>query len=108
MDFTTIIGLFNIIVGLMLTASILIMGGGLALWYIRLGPSPSYRDEAIKMMQWAVAILFVLVMLLYVAQFVQTHRALTVMVVTAALAAAVAYFVATQVLAGGGEEEEHH
>ncbi len=108
MDLSTIVGLFNIIVGLMLVAAILVMGGGLALWYVRLGPSPSYRDEAIHAMEWAVAILFVLVVLLYIAQFVQTHMALTMMLIAVTVAAAIAYFVATEVLANKGEEEEHH
>jgi hypothetical protein len=108
MDIATIVGLFNIIVGLMVVAAFLMMGGGIVLWYVRLGLFPSYRDEAIKMMQWGVAILFVLVVLLWVAQFVQTHKALATMVVIAVVAAAVAYFVATQVLTGNSEEEEHH
>lgn len=108
MDISTVVGLFNIVVGLMVVAAFLMMGGGLALWYVRLGLFPSYRDEAIKMMQWGVAILFVLVILLWVAQFVQTHKALATMLVIAVVAAAVAYFVVTQVLTSSGEEEEHH
>lgn len=108
MDLSTVIGLFNIIVGLMLVLSILIMGGSLMLWYVRLGTSPTYRDEAIDYMRWAVSILFVLVVLLGVAQYVQTHMAISMLVVGAVIAAAIAYFVATQLMAGGGEEEEHH
>jgi hypothetical protein len=109
MDISTIVGLFNIIVGLMLVAALLLMGGGLMLWYVRLGVHPSYRDDAIDLMQWSVAILFVLVVLLWVAQWVQTHKALSMMIIVAAVAALVVYFVATQVLAGSGaEEDEHH
>jgi hypothetical protein len=108
MDIGTVVGLFNIIVGLMLVAAILFMGGGLALWYVRLGVSPSYRDEAIEMMQWAVSILFVLVVLLWVAKFVQTHKALTMMAIGAVIAAMIVYFVAAQSLSGGGEGEEEH
>ena len=108
MELTTVIALFNIVVGLMLVASILMMVGGLMLWYVRLGTWPTYRDDAIKMMQWAVAILFVLVVLLGVAQFVQTHIALSTMIIGAAVIAAVIFFVGTTMLASGGEEEEHH
>ena len=61
MDLTTVIAIFNILVGLMLVMSILMLMGGLGTWYVRLGTSPTYRDEAIKMMQWGVATLFVLV-----------------------------------------------
>ncbi len=107
MDLSTVIGIFNLLVGLMLTASILLMVGGLILWSVRLGIMPSYRDEAIKLMQWAVAILFVLVFLLYIAQFVQTHRALTMMLIGTAIVAIIAYFVANVMLAGGDKKEEH-
>lgn len=108
MDLSTVIALFNIVVGLMLVISILAMGGGLMLWYVRLGTSPTYRDEAIDYMRWAVAILFVLVVLLGVAQFVQTHMAMSMLAIGAVVFAAIAYFVATQLMGGGGEEEEHH
>ncbi len=108
MGIATVIALFNIVVGLMLVASMLFMGGGLMLWYVRLGTYPTYRDRAIEMMQWAVAILFVLVVLLGVAQYVQTHMAVAIFALGTLIAAAVAYMVATTMLGGGGEEEEKH
>ncbi len=108
MDFTSVIALFNIVVGVMLTFSILLMGGGLMLWYVRLGTYPTYRDEAILMMQWAVTILLVLAVLLWIAQLVQTHMAQATMVVGAIVAAAVVYFVGTTLMASGGHEEEEH
>jgi amino acid transporter len=106
MDITTLVGLFNVVVGLMLTASILAMCGGLMLWYIRWGPSPSYRDDAIDIMQWGVAILFVLVVLLYVAQFVQENQALVTMVAVVFIVALVAYFIAKEALSSGKVEKK--
>lgn len=67
------VGLFNVFVGLMLTASILLMVGGLIIWVIRFGTWPTYREEAFEYMKWAIAILFVLNVLLAVAQLVQKH-----------------------------------
>ena len=107
MDLSTITALFNILVGLMLVMSILMMLGGLGTWYVRLGTWPTYRDDAIKMMQWGVATLFVLVVLLGVAQYVQTHMAVSMMAVGAVVAAIVVYFVGTELMSKGGEEEEH-
>ena len=78
------------------------------LWYVRLGTFPTHRDNAIDLMKWGVAILFVLVVLLWIAQFVQTHMALSMLTLGAVVAAAVVYFVATTMLASGGDEEEHH
>lgn len=108
MGLDTVIALFNMVVGLMLVASILFMAGGLALWYVRLGTWPTYRDDAIEYLQWGVAIIFVLVVLLSVAQYVQTHMALSLMVIGAILAAAVVYVVGTTMLGGGEEEHEDH
>lgn len=108
MELATIVGLFNIMVGLMLVVSALLMCGGFILWYVRLGTFPSYRDDAINIMQWGVAILFVLVVLLGVAQFVQTHTALVMMLIGALIAAGVVYVIATSVTASNGEHKEEH
>lgn len=71
--FTQVIGLFNIFVGLMLTVALLTYGLGFFLWLCRLGTWPTYRTEAIKIMEWSVVILFVLVVLLAIVQFFQYH-----------------------------------
>lgn len=107
MDLSTVTALFNIVVGLMLVAAFLAMAGGLMMWYVRLGTWPTYRDEAIGVMQWGVAILFVLVVLLGVAQYVQTHMAISMMALGAVVAAVAVYVVATTMMEGGGEKEEH-
>ncbi len=107
MGLPIVVALFNIVVGLMLVASMLLMGGGLMLWYVRLGTYPTYRDDAIDIMQWGVAILFVLVVLLGVAQYVQTHLAETMLAIGVLIAAAVAYVVVSQMTAGGEDDKEH-
>jgi len=71
--FTQVIGLFNIFVGLMLTVALLTYFLGFFLWLCRLGTWPTYRTEAIKIMEWSVVILFVLVVLLAIVQFFQYH-----------------------------------
>lgn len=107
MDLSTVTALFNIVVGLMLVAAFLAMVGGLMQWYVRLGTWPTYRDDSIKIMEWGVAILFVLVVLLGVAQYVQTHMAVSMMALGAVVAAIAVYVVGTTFLSGKGEEEEH-
>ncbi len=75
---TQFVGLFNVFVGLMLTVSILIMGAACIMWLARLGTTPTYRDEAITLMQWAIAILFTVTVLLLLVQFVQRQTAMAV------------------------------
>lgn len=70
---TQIVGLFNIFVGLMVVAAFLLYGGGLIMWMTRLGSWPSPRDEAIRIMMWAPVILFTLIVLLAIVQFLQGH-----------------------------------
>ncbi len=67
------IGFFNVFVGLMLTVGILLFAFGFIMWIGRLGSWPSYRTEAIKVMEWSVIVLFVLVVLLGIVQFFQNH-----------------------------------
>lgn len=70
---TQAVGLFNIFVGLMLAAALLLYGGGFVLWVTRLGSWPSPRDYAIELTAWAPTILFVLIVLLAITQFLQGH-----------------------------------
>ncbi|OGG53812.1 hypothetical protein A3H16_03490 [Candidatus Kaiserbacteria bacterium RIFCSPLOWO2_12_FULL_53_8] len=71
---TQAVGLFNVFVGLMLTIALLAWATGFVVWWVRLGTWPSYRTEAITIMEWSVVILFVLVVLLGIVQFFQEHR----------------------------------
>ena len=70
---TQAVGLFNVFVGLMVTGALLTYGIGFVIWFVRLGTWPTYRTEAIKIMEWSVVILFVLVLLLGIVQYVQNH-----------------------------------
>lgn len=73
-------------VGLMLTAALLTYGLGFVIWLTRLGTWPTYRTEAIKIMEWSVVILFVLVVLLAIVQFFQYHPREAAFVVSAIVA----------------------
>ena len=66
-------GFFNIFVGLVLTVALVTYGIGAVIWIVRLGTWPSYRTEAIKILEWSVVILFVLVVLLLIVQFFRDH-----------------------------------
>lgn len=100
-------GLFNIMVGLMLVAACMFFFGGLGMWFVRLGTWPTYRDEAIDLMQWGVAILFVLAVLLAIVQFVQNHYGAAVFVFGIIILIAVAWVVVTLSQAKGADENGH-
>lgn len=70
---TRVVELFNIFVGLLLTASILTFATGFVVWITRLGTWPTYRTEGVKIMEWAVVQLFVLVVLLMIVQLFRDH-----------------------------------
>lgn len=100
-------GLFNIIVGLMLVLCFLLFFGGLGMWFVRLGTYPTYRDDAIRLMTWAVAIMFVLAVLLAIVQFIQRHAALASFLVGIAIVIGVAWLAVKVSQAKGGEDKEH-
>jgi hypothetical protein len=104
-----VVGLFNVFVGLMLTAALLIYGVGFSMWWIRLGSWPSYRTDAIRALEWAVATLFTLVVLLGIVQFFQQHREAAMYVVSVIVLVLVIWAIVYMVRqSSGGEEKEKH
>lgn len=101
-------GVFNIFVGLMLVAAFLTFFGGLIGWYVRLGAWPSYRDDMIHVMMWAVAIMFVLVVLLALVHFVQVYQAAAAFVFGVALFLGAAWVVMTVATAKPKKEGDEH
>jgi hypothetical protein len=99
-------GLFNILAGLMLVVSFLLFFGGLGMWMARLGTFPTYRDDAIMMMQWGVAILFVLAALLALVQFIQKNTDIAYMIL-GGVVVAVGIWIALTVAAQKPDEDEH-
>lgn len=100
-------GLFNVFVGLMLTAAFLSFGTGTILWAARLGTYPTYRDEGIRYMMWGVVVLFVLVILLAVVQFVQHHAAAAAFLFGVVVLILAGWMVLTVATAKEEKKEEH-
>src|SRR3989344_8156157 len=105
--FSRVLGVFNVFVGLMLTAALLTYATGFIVWVIRLGTWPSYRTEAIKIMEWSVVILFVLVVLLAIVQFFQNHPRTAGMIISFIVAAILIWIIVVLAAKSGGEKEEH-
>ncbi len=101
-----IFGLFNIFVGLMLVGAIIAFVAGLIVWMVRIGTIG--RSEGIRIMEWGVVTLFVLVVLVAVQQYFISHPA----AVTALIAIIAILFVGYIVIevikgSGGGGKDEH-
>jgi len=73
-----ILAFFNLFAGLMLTLSLVFFIGGFIIYLVRLGTWPTYREEAVELMKWGVAILFTLVVILGIQQFLLAHLAVAV------------------------------
>jgi|SRR3989344_5490887 len=100
-------GLFNIFVGLLLTVSMILMGAGIMMWGVRLGTWPSYRTEAIRLMEWANGILFTLILLLLVSQFVQQHTATAAFILGLAIIGVVAWVAVKASQEATADKEDH-
>jgi len=107
MTLPLIAGLFNIVVGLMLAMSIVLMGGGFVVWLVRLGTYPTYRTEGIVLMQWSVAILFVIILLMAAVRLVQSYPGAIAAVLGVVLVGAIVWLL-VQTFAKGEEKEEEH
>lgn len=70
---TQVLAFFNLFAGIMLTLSILLFVGGFIMYLVRLGTWPTYREQAVEIMKYGVATLFVLIVVLGVQQFLMRH-----------------------------------
>ncbi len=106
-SFTQAIGLFNAFVGIMLTVAMLTYGIGFIVWLVRLGTWPTYRTEAIKIMEWSVVMMFVLVILLAIVQFFQYHRREAAVVVSVIVAILIVWLILYIATKSGGKKDDH-
>ena len=81
--------LFNIFAGLYLTATCIVFGASLAIYFARLGTWPSHRDTAVKGMEWGVVMLFVLVVLVALVQFFDRHSVIATTILSFVIIAAI-------------------
>ena len=104
-----IVGVFNVMVGLMLVIALITYGIGFVMWVIRLGTWPSYRTEAIRAMEWSVALIFTLVVLLAIVQFFQRHPHAATYVLSAVVIILIIGIIVYLIAHSGGEkkDEEH-
>lgn len=70
---TQVLAFFNLFTGVMLSLSLTLFIGGFIVYIVRLGTWPTYREEAVEIMKWGVSILFTLVLILAVQQFLLNH-----------------------------------
>jgi len=101
-----VVGVFNVLVGLMLVAALLTYALGVVVWACRLGTWPSYRTEAIRTLEWAVATLFTLVVLLGIVQFFQRHPQQATYVISAIVVILVIWMVVYLIAHSGGGEKK--
>ena len=102
---TQAVGLFNIFVGLMLVASLLAYGISFVVWVTRLGNWPSYRTTAIHIGEWAIVIIFVLVVMLMIVQFFRDHPH-TAAVITGTLVVLLVFGIVMYLTIISGDKEE--
>jgi hypothetical protein len=100
-----IFGLFNIFVGLMVVGAIIAFVAGLIVWTVRLGTVG--RSEGIRIMEWGVVVLFVVVVLLAIVQYFTTHPAAVTILIAIVVALFIGYIVLEVIRGSGGDKEEH-
>lgn len=72
-------GFLNVFVGLFLTLAIILYGAAVIIYFTRFG-NPN-RAESLDLVEWALSILFVLIVVLGVVQYFQRHPANMVYVI---------------------------
>ena len=93
MTFVQVAGVFNLFVGLFLVAIVLTFGSGVFVYFVRLDTWPSHRDTAIEVMEWGLAMLFILIVILGLVQFFQRHSGIALSILAFLLVVVVAFFI---------------
>ncbi len=101
-----VLSFFNLLVGLLLVASLLLFLGGFAMYLIRLGTWPTYRDTAITLMEWGVSILFTLIVLLIVQQFLLRNLFVAVSLASTIIIIVVAWVIVQDIATAKPPEEK--
>ncbi len=96
----------NTFVGIYLTIILLTLGTGLFLYFGRLGTWPSNRDEAIIVFEWTVVMLFTLVVIVAVAQFIERDPQFAMRILGFVAACAFIALLAWAVKTSGSAEEK--
>lgn len=90
---SSIMGFVNVLAGLMLVVATLLFFGGVIIWLARLGLTT--RVEGIKLMEWGVASLFVLTVILGITRAVQSSPALAALLGSSIVVIFAAYAIFT-------------
>jgi len=99
-----VLGFFNIVVGLLLTASVVSFGGGLILYWTRYGTWP--REEAFPFMSFGVTILFVISVLLAIIHVVVQNTATAMYVIAVVIFFCLAGIILFFMKASGGDKKD--
>ena len=100
---TQVLAFFNLFTGIMLSLSLGLFIGGFIVYLVRLGTWPTYREEAVEVMKWGVSILFTLVLILAVQQFLLRHLMVAVTIGALLIISAVIWVL----LADSGDKSEN-
>lgn len=103
LTFVQVVGLFHIVIGLLLTATLLVFAIGITLYVSRINTWPSHRDEAIRVLEWGVVMLFVLILLIALVNFFQRHSGIALPVLAFGIMLVVGFFVLRAI--GQGKKE---
>lgn len=100
-----VVGFFHLFVGLFVVAIFFTFVVGAWGYFARLGTWPTYRDTSIEILEWAITMLFVLLVILGLVQFFQSHSSTALLILAVVLVVAIAFFV-FRVALGGGEKKK--
>lgn len=99
-----VLGFFNIVVGLFLTAAIVSFGAGLTLYWTRYGTWP--REDAFPFMTFGITILFVLSVLLAIIHFLVQNTSTALYIIAVVIFICLAGIILFLMKAGGGDKKD--
>lgn len=105
MTFIQVLGVFHMFVGVFLVAIVLTFASGVFVYFVRLGTWPTHRDTAIEVLEWAISMLFVLIVILGVVRFFESYPYLALLLFGLAVLFVVLIYL-LRAFAGGGAKKK--
>ncbi|OGG73940.1 hypothetical protein A3A40_01275 [Candidatus Kaiserbacteria bacterium RIFCSPLOWO2_01_FULL_54_20] len=99
-----VVGLFYVAVGILVSFTLGIFVVGIGIWIARFNTWPSHRETAIRILEWAVSMLFVLILLVALVYFIQRHSVIALSIL--GFIAVVAMLILIAVVAAGAKKKK--
>lgn len=100
-----VLGVFHLLVGLFVVVTFFTFATGVFVYIVRLGTWPTHRDTAIKVLEWAIAMMFILILLIALVYLFQSYSRIALTILGVIVIIGVVILIARMASVGGKKKK---